>query len=127
MKLTSSQDKAYTLLRKIMRLKLSGITADLETICPRMLPLLIGPSGSGKSAVVKAFCQRMRYPLYMTTCVAWIPEGAKCEPHTLERIRDFVRGQHYGVLFIDEVNKLRSSMMSNVWLALRYFQWEEVW
>ena len=115
MKLTKSQERAFDLLKKIMRIKLSGIADDLKSIRPRMPLLLIGPSGCGKSAVVKKVCRELGYPLFITTCASWIPEGAKSEPPTLKLIRQFVQKNARGIIFLDEVNKLRNSMLNNPW------------
>jgi hypothetical protein len=70
------------------------------------LPLVIGASGSGKSASVSQFATQRELPMLALDCGSWIVAGAATKPATLRMIRDFVRAHEKGILFCDEVCKL---------------------
>jgi hypothetical protein len=73
---------------------------------PRPLPLIVGPSGSGKSALVRHFAATQHLPMKDFNVGTWLISGAKVEPQTLCEIGEFIRNHDSGVLFIDEVDKL---------------------
>ncbi len=73
---------------------------------PRPIPLIVGPSGSGKSALVRHFAKIEKLPIKDFNVGTWVVTGAKADPPTLDEIADFIRGNERGVLFIDEVDKL---------------------
>jgi hypothetical protein len=76
---------------------------------PRPIPLIVGPSGSGKSALVRHFAKIENLPIKDFNVGTWIITGAKTEPITLDEIGNFIRGNERGVLFIDEVDKLSAT------------------
>jgi|GEM_PF-1808167 len=76
---------------------------------PRPIPLLVGPSGSGKSSLVRHFASRERLPMKDFNVGTWIITGAKADPPTLNEIRDFINSNEQGVLFLDEIDKLQGT------------------
>ncbi|MEI6035873.1 MAG: AAA family ATPase [Verrucomicrobiae bacterium] len=70
--------------------------------------MLIGPSGSGKTFLVAQFAARHELPMFSLNVMNWIVRGAKNDAQiTLEQIAEFVEANDSGVLFLDEVNKLK--------------------
>lgn len=77
-------------------------------IAPRTKILLLGGTGSGKTAVTKRFAARHRWNFLSIDSSAWIPEGSS-KPSTLLYIRNYVRSlnpDEIGVLMLDEADKL---------------------
>jgi hypothetical protein len=110
--LTQAQIKAYRRLEFFLRLKETPCT--FGGISARPIPLLLGPSGVGKSALVHAFAEDLlkkrghSLPVYSTSGPTFIPDGARHEPYTLMAIRDWMRSEvrSTGIIFIDEIDKL---------------------
>ncbi len=101
---TTSQARALEILRK--QASLRGCLLDCGGLRPRNKPLLIGASGSGKTAIVKELARELYLSLHSINAASWIVYGASTSPHTLTIIRDFVRGHREGILFLDEVDKV---------------------
>jgi hypothetical protein len=76
--------------------------------------LMIGASGSGKTALAGQFAAECEAALLTLDCGSWIVAGAAAKPATLRMVRDFLRAQGGGdglvaVLFLDELCKLLPS------------------
>ncbi len=73
--------------------------------------LMIGASGSGKSALAGQFAAERGAALLSLDCGSWLVAGAAAKPATLRLVRDFLRAQGGGtglvaVLLMDELCKL---------------------
>jgi hypothetical protein len=115
MKLTKSQTKASHALKKMWALKCARIS-EVGGITNRTTPLIVGPSGTGKSALVNHFCRSLSIPMITLTPGTWIVVGAKAEPPTTKQLANFLRNYDQGVIFLDEVNKLRNNHLENPWM-----------
>ena len=71
----------------------------------RKRALIVGPSGAGKTRVIKTLCERLGLPLFCCPSGSWIIYGASTTPHTIMAFRDFVRNHNRGVFFLDELDK----------------------
>jgi hypothetical protein len=71
----------------------------------RPIPLLVGPTGVGKSTVVQNFCSEQGLPFLHLNPSAWLIWGASGRPWTLQEIQAFIHRHERGVLFIDELDK----------------------
>jgi hypothetical protein len=101
--LTESQAAAFVELSALV--KLSGHGEAYGGFRPRAKPLLMGPSGAGKTALVTRLCDTERLPLLAVNSGSWIVISAKAEPYTLHVIRRFVRDHDRGCIFLDEIDK----------------------
>jgi|GEM_PF-5765108 len=81
-------------------------------IAGRFQPLLIGPSGSGKSHVIRQTAKSLRVPFFHVNLSDWIVRGAYSKPYTLDVIAGFVRDHESGIILLDEVDKLRADFVS---------------
>ncbi|MEI6491664.1 MAG: AAA family ATPase [Verrucomicrobiota bacterium] len=114
--LTISQKRAAERLDFFWRIKRGGI-GRLGSTETRPLPLLIGPSGAGKTASVRDFAARHDLPIFSISAATWIVRGARNEGYTSDALAVWVgeHGGEGGVIFIDEINKLRAQHMDASW------------
>ena len=101
--LTESQAKAFLELSALV--KLSGHGETYGGFRPRAKPLLLGPSGAGKTALITRLCESEQLPLLVVNSGGWILVSAKAEPYTLHGVRRFVRENAKGCIFLDEIDK----------------------
>jgi ATPase family protein associated with various cellular activities (AAA) len=102
--LTASQRELLAPLQAHWRIKQRG--ERIAGYDPRPNPLIVAPSGSGKTALVRHFAAVEKMPMKDFNIGTWIVTGAKAEPPTLNEIGDFIRDNTRGVLFFDELDKL---------------------
>ena len=81
----------------------------------RPIPLIVGPTGVGKSTVVGHFCNTHRLPLLSLNPASWLPWGATATPWTLQKIQSFIRRHEEGVIFVDELDKFGSESRDGGW------------
>lgn len=81
-------------------------------IAGRFQPLLIGPSGSGKSHVIRQTAKSLGVPFFHVNLSDWIVRGAYSKPYTLDTIAGFVRDHESGIILLDEVDKLRTDFVA---------------
>lgn len=74
-------------------------------LAPRLTPLLIGPTGAGKSAVAKQIASATGSHLVRVSLSTWNPTGSRDTP-TLRRIGQVLGKHERVVLVIDEIDKL---------------------
>jgi SpoVK/Ycf46/Vps4 family AAA+-type ATPase len=80
---------------------------------PRFDPLIVGPTGVGKSHVVRVLSRKLGIPRMRLSYGEWLVMGSRESPHTLERLHAFVEENHRGIIFIDELDKFRSNHTSD--------------
>lgn len=76
-----------------------------SALAPRLTPLLIGPTGAGKSAVAKQIAAATGSHLVRVSLSTWTPTGSRDAP-TLRRIGQALTKHERVVLVIDEIDKL---------------------
>lgn len=85
---------------------------------PRWNRLILGPSGNGKTALVKILAEELGIALYHISATNWIPLGGaeRGACNTWPEIAKFILEQERVILFIDELDKLyaESSWMNHV-------------
>jgi ATP-dependent Clp protease ATP-binding subunit ClpX len=75
---------------------------------PRFTRLVVGPTGVGKSHLVRVVADEMDVPCLELTATNWIPLGANqrgARPTWIDII-DFCRLNIRGLIFVDEIDKL---------------------
>jgi hypothetical protein len=75
---------------------------------PRLDPLIVGPTGVGKSHLVRVTAKDLGIPQLRLTYNEWIVSGARDLSHTLVRIRDFVQKNDRGIIHVDELDKFKA-------------------
>jgi hypothetical protein len=75
----------------------------------RIAPLIIGPSGVGKSHLVTSVGRALSLPVIRVTVGDWIIRAARQSPCALEVLQDRLDRHERLILFIDELDKLRRS------------------
>lgn len=101
---TRAQTEGLERMDWLLRLHFAG--KFLCGIEPRTWPLIIGPSGVGKSNLARQLAARHGLPLVKVTFGDWLVSGAKCDTTTLNRLAAATREHARFVLFIDELDKM---------------------
>lgn len=106
--LTSSQSIAIERLDAMARLFFRGVNST-SPVALRLNPLIVGPSGMGKSHLVATLASRLRLPLLRLCVGDWIVSGARQDPCTMQVVQQTIDRHRDGfVLHIDELDKATS-------------------
>ena len=115
--LTASQTAASQDLKFFFDLHREGIRS-VAGVKTRPFPLLVAPSGAGKTYLVQQLGRAAEIPVYSINIQNWIIRAARSEQHTLSQIAKFVESNSSGIIFLDEVNKLsRQHAAESSWVA----------
>jgi hypothetical protein len=92
----------------------------------RIMPLLVGSTGGGKTFLVHRLAEELGIPLFKASITDWILIGAsnRGAPPTVPRIYRFIDEHPRGIIFVDEAEKLGDEFMASDWrrfLALEVF------
>lgn len=81
---------------------------------PRFARFIAGPTGTGKTHLVRVLAESMKLPLFTISAPFWIPVGCseRGARTTWMDILDFCRRNERGIIFLDELDKLHSGMKS---------------
>ena len=101
--LLSGQRAAFDALRLMLKARKEGLSAG--GIKPRLHGLIIGPSGSGKTHVVRAVAESENLPLFEQSAASWMPQGARAEKCSVQKIAEFVGANDKGIIYLDEIEK----------------------
>ncbi len=103
-KLFTRQQAAFDSLRLLIHAKRCKLHAG--GITPTFHTLILGPSGSGKSHVVRAVAKYEGMGFYEINVSSWLPSGSRTQKSTPERLAAFVDSNRSGIIFLDEADKL---------------------
>ncbi|PAW79081.1 MAG: hypothetical protein B9S32_03755 [Verrucomicrobia bacterium Tous-C9LFEB] len=114
--LLASQQSASCRVTRLLKIGLAG--APLNGFRVRTYPLLMAPSGVGKTEIVKWACEELGMALCHLSVMSWVIYAAK-KPGTIECLSGWIEGlKRPGLIFLDELDKLRSETMStSAWHA----------
>lgn len=80
---------------------------------PRFDPLIVGPTGVGKSRLTRIIARKMGVPCLRLSYAEWLVMGSRESPHTLERVHAFIDDHAQGIIHIDELDKFRVAHTSD--------------
>lgn len=112
------QQRAYEILRSTARAFFSDEWKSFTLVRPRFNRLLIGPSGTGKTHLVRALATELQLPMLELSFLNWIPIGAVergARPTWLD-LGEFCCRHERGIIFLDEIDKCaeRSSWITHL-------------
>lgn len=92
----------------------------------RSFPLIAGPTGAGKSHLVRQVAEQLGCEYVRLDYGTWLPRGAKEDPNTMESIAEKALGHERVLVHLDELDKLRgnfssgweTSVLNDVWKLL---------
>lgn len=123
--LNRSQKSAFDQLIALGRLKFSAVPHPNLRIRPRILPLLYGPTGAGKSFLAEHLAVDLAAHFLRVEIANWIPVGARDAEYTTATVRNALAKFDRLILFIDELDKLsldssswNRSVQAEVWATL---------
>jgi len=90
----------------LTRLATSGLGHGMA-VRPRTHSLIAGPSGMGKSHLVRRLAIVLELPLFEICVSTWMVLGGRCDP-TWENLARWLNGHTEGIIFIDELDKISS-------------------
>ena len=82
------------------------------SVKPRFSRLVVGPSGAGKTHIVRALAKHLGIPLFSIDVSNWVllcASGAERNGETWHHICNFVSKNDKGIIFLDELDKLGRS------------------
>lgn len=103
-RLTTSQAVVFTSLTRLWESR--GRPETIAGTRLRRHPLLIGPSGTGKSLLPRELARVTGASFYSTSPGSWIIHGARHQPFTLAAIARRFQNAGAMVVFVDELEKL---------------------
>lgn len=102
------QEEAFSGIRKAMAIHHYSQKLVLP-IKPRTSTLLIGPTGTGKTHIVRAAITGSNWGFYHINCSAWMVNGSRGDNHTLQDLVSWVAKEPKDrplAVFMDEIDKV---------------------
>lgn len=112
---TASQARIAEQLRRFARL--SFAPPPSLGVKLRLNPLLIGPSGVGKTELVRQLGADLGIPVLKFTVGDWVPLGARNGTPTLQVLRQALDQEQQLVLHLDELEKFGCGIETSTWVA----------
>jgi hypothetical protein len=106
--LTASQQAAFREIVALSEIYFAG-GLDHAGVNLRIAPLVIGPSGVGKTHLVMAVGRALGLPIVRMTVSDWIIQAARQTPSALTVLQAKLKENQKFILFIDELDKLSKS------------------
>jgi hypothetical protein len=108
---TEAQHQSLRYLEAMANVYFEGETqGGLEL---RLNPLITGPSGTGKSFLVRELGERLGFPILRLTIGEWLVTGAAQQPTTFQVLQDFIQQHKRCIVHLDELDKFRHDGASN--------------
>ncbi|MEP6671821.1 MAG: AAA family ATPase, partial [Chthoniobacter sp.] len=100
--LTRGQEECAAELEGYWHALINGGQASGYRLRP---PLLVAPSGSGKSRLVGWLADKLRVPLYVVDTSSWMISGSRADMGTLKLLEAWHAANDRGLVLIDEIDK----------------------
>ena len=110
--LSRSQKAAWESLEETADLYFSGDLRNAR-IQPRTARLIAGPSGVGKSHLVRTFAKANHLGFLRLTYGGWLPIGARGADHTCDTVTQFLMAHKRCVIAFDELDKIHGELRSD--------------
>lgn len=122
--LTRSQANALDRIVRLGVLNYSGIATQLA-VSPRLWPLLAGPTGAGKSFLVRSAAEQLGASYLRVAYGDWIVQGAR-QPSTMSAVISAALTCPRLVIHLDELDKMpigrggewAQAVMNDIWALL---------
>ena len=111
--LTGGQARALESMVALGELFYACGTTGLCAIRPRLFPLLVGPTGAGKSWLVRQVAEKLAVKLLPITFGSWLPLGARLDRPTQFTIIDALLRYDRVALHLDELDKVGSEVSTD--------------
>lgn len=107
----SAFDKLYTTARTFFE-----VSWQKNVLRPRFDRLVVGPSGVGKSHLVRELGAVLDVPILRLGLAEWIVVAARQPITTMGRVQELLTSHDRAIIHIDEVDKVRADLKSD-WSA----------
>ena len=111
-RLSATQQEVWTQLNNMAEVYYDRGWAQCG-IQPRIQPLIVAPSGAGKSHLVQSFADWRSLQVLRLSYAEWMPRGCRIQPDTATRVHQFLQDHERCVIFIDELDKMQG--FTNEW------------
>jgi hypothetical protein len=111
--LTNAQARALELMVALGNLFYEGRGAATCAVRPRLFPLLVGPTGAGKTWLVRQAAEKLRVKPLHLTFGSWLPLGNRHERPTQFTIIDALLRSERVALHLDELDKVGAAATSD--------------
>jgi len=88
--LPRSQKAVFNQLIELARAKLNSVAVEGLLIQPRIIPLLHGPTGAGKTFLAELTAKELGARFHKVEIANWIPTGARDAEPTVKTIRELL-------------------------------------
>ena len=100
--LTDGQEACAAELQSYWHALMAGGRAGGYGLRP---PLIVAPSGSGKTRLIQWLADKLRVPLYTLDTSSWMLTGSRADKGTLKLLEEWHDTNAQGVILIDEIDK----------------------
>lgn len=103
--LVSYQRPVQEHLLRLGKAYFEAVRWQANTIQPRFIPLIVGPTGVGKTFLVSTLQHPLKAHLLEQKLVNWLILGSRAETPTLQAIYAEILQHERTILFLDEIDK----------------------
>lgn len=121
--LSTSQQTAFDFCFDLGRLFFGGRRLDAG-FGMRTFPLLVGPTGAGKSYLVRRLAKALNCHYLPLNYGSWLPQGCKKSPNTIDLIATTALKHNRVLLHLDELDKLRGNFSSGWDISISNELWD---
>jgi len=121
--LSQTQQQAFDFCHSIGRMFFSEMK-PLPKVQIRSFPLMAGPTGAGKSHLVRQLAEALDCRYIRMDYGNWIPRGAKEDPNTMEAIGEAALANERVLVHLDELDKIRGNYSSGWEISVKNDIWK---